>query len=238
MSRHQRRHRLEPLEHRRKVRLVCRHRGNGDDLPRLPLALPLPVAPVEVPQEDRARQIRERHHHADEAVGAGRVVGRPQLEHHLLLGAEVELLQMRALAQVPHVQLPAVLARQEQLGVEPVLHHVGRSPLARDHGVVAQVPEEVVRQVLRPAILLPAALHLERLVVEHEDAAGTVAARGAERVQVDPIGAAVHRVRGGVAGLRHDLLALDHLRQLRAAADRAWYRGCGCASECVPGTTR
>jgi len=36
-----------------------------------------------------------------------------------------------------------------------VLDHVGRAPLARDGGVVAEVPPEVVRQLLRAAVELP-----------------------------------------------------------------------------------
>ena len=38
--------------------------------------------------------------------------------------------------------------------------------------VVAEVPPEVVGQILRPAVGLPGAFDVERLVVEHEDAAG------------------------------------------------------------------
>ncbi len=109
--------------------------------------------------------------------------------------------------------LSAVLARQQQLGVHPILDHVGRTPLAGDHGVVTQVPEEIVGQILRPAVLLPPALHLEGLMVEGEDAAGAVPIGGPEGIQVDPIGPAVHRVRRGIAGLLHHFVALDHLHQ-------------------------
>ncbi len=75
------------------------------------------------------------------------------------------------------------------------------------------MPPEVVGQVLRPAIPLPRPLNLEGLVVEHEDPAGPVAARRAERVEVDPLGPAVHGVQRLVPGLARYLVALDHLHQ-------------------------
>src|SRR5690606_6996035 len=115
----------------------------------------------------------------------------------------------------------AVLAAQQQLRVHAVLDHVRRAPLAGDHRVVAQVPPEVVRELLRAPLLLPAPLHLERLVVQHEDAARAVAVRRAQRVHVDAVRPAVHRVRRRVARLLHHLLALDHLHQPRAARVRA-----------------
>ena len=49
-------------------------------------------------------------HDADEAVRPARVVRRAQLEHHLLLGAELQLLEVPVLVQIPHVQRVAVLA--------------------------------------------------------------------------------------------------------------------------------
>ena len=163
------------------------------------------VAALAVPHPDRRREILQAGDDADEAVGLVGIVRGPQLEHHLLLGAEVELLQVRAAVEIPHVQRVAVLARQQQLRVHAVLHHVRRAPLAGDHRVVAEVPPEVVGEVLRSAIALPAALDLERLGVEHEDAAGAVAVAVAERVDVDPVGPAVRGVRAAVAGLRGSL---------------------------------
>ena len=60
--------------------------------------LPLPFA---IPQPDRRREVLERDDDADEAVGLRRIVRRPQLEHHLLLGAQVERLQVAALVAGP-----------------------------------------------------------------------------------------------------------------------------------------
>jgi hypothetical protein len=133
---------------------------------------------------------------------------------------QIELLRVLPGLHIPDVQRVAVLAGQQQLGIDAVLHHVGCAPLAGEHGIVAQVPEEIVGQVLWSAILLPASLWLKGLMVEHEDAARAVAVRRAECVHVDPIGTAVHRVRRGVAGLPHDLVALDHLDQTRTSRIR------------------
>ncbi len=86
-----------------------------------------------------------------------RVVRRAQLQDHLMLGAEIERLQVAPLAQVPDVEGVTVLSAQQQLGIHAVLHHVRRAPFAGDHRVLAQVPGEVVGQVLRPAVPLPRA---------------------------------------------------------------------------------
>ena len=74
---------------------------------------------------------------------------------------------------------------------------------------MAEVPPEVVRELLGSAVLLPRALHVERLVVEQEDAAGRVALGVPERVHVDAVRAAVARVRAAVAGLARHFDGLD-----------------------------
>ena len=170
---------------------------------------------VALPQPDRGGEVGGRRDHADEAVGLARVVRGPQLEHHLVLGAEVDLLDVLALLEVPDVELVAVLVAQQQLGIEAVLDHVRRAPLGGDDRALVEVPPEVVGQLLRPAVLLPGALDREVLVVEQEDPAGAVAVGVAERGDVDPVGAAVDRVRARVARLARDLLGLDDLGQLR-----------------------
>ena len=99
---------------------------------------------VAVPEPDRGGQVLDADHHADEAVLLGRVVRRAQLEHHLVLVAEVDGLQVPALAQVQEVQRVAVLAAEQQLADQPVLDHRGGAPLAGDQHVAGQVPPEVV----------------------------------------------------------------------------------------------
>ena len=55
-----------------------------------------------------------------------------------------------------------------------VLDHRRGAPLAADERVVPQVPPRVVGEVLRSAVLLPGADHVERAVVEEGDAAGSL----------------------------------------------------------------
>src|SRR4051812_48589546 len=128
-----------------------------------------------------------------------------------MLLAQIEGLHMAPLLQVPEVQLVAVLTVEEQLGLHPALDHLWRAPLAADQRVVAEMPPEVVVQVLRAAVDLPPAEDVEGVVIEHEDAAGTAAVGGPESADVDAIRSAVDRVPIGVAGLRRDLFGLDRL---------------------------
>ena len=72
-----------------------------------------------VPEPDRRGQVLDADHHADEPVLLGRVVRRAQLEHHLVLVAEVDALHVPAPAQVPEVQPVAVLAAEQQLTTTP-----------------------------------------------------------------------------------------------------------------------
>ena len=171
-----------------------------------------------LPQPHRGREVRGRGDDADEPVGLRRVVRRPQLEHHLVLRPEVDLLRVRALVEVPDVQLVAVLVAQQQLADQAVLDHVRRAPLGRDDRAEVEVPPEVVGQLLRAAVVLPRALDREVVVVEQEDAARAVALGVAERRDVDPVRPAVDRVRARVAGLGGDLVLADRLDDLRVAA--------------------
>ena len=139
----------------------------------------------------------------------------PQLEDELMLLAEVDLLQVLALVQIPEVQLAAVFGAEQDFRHEPVLERVGRAPFAGDHRVVAEMPPGVIGELLRPAVDLPAAERLEGLVVHEKNAAGRLALGVAERRDVDALRAAMDRVRARVAGLFGDLLRLDHLDDLR-----------------------
>src|SRR5262249_4989428 len=105
-------------------------------------------------------------------------------------------------------------------GVQAVLDHIGRAPLAGDHGVAAEMPPEIVGQLLRAAILLPRALDLETGVVEQENAARPIAIRRADSVDVDRVGAAMDSMGAAIAGLGVDLLRLDRL-------DDSWLAGIG-----------
>ena len=152
-----------------------------------------------------------------EAMRLGRVVRGAQLEHQLVLLAEVDLLQVLALGEIPEVQPPAVFAAEQHLRHEPVLEGVGRAPFAGHHGVVAEMPPGVIGELLRPAIDLPAAERLEALVIHDEDAARRLAVLVAERRHIDAARPAMDGVRARIAGLLGDLLRLDHLDDLRVA---------------------
>src|SRR5439155_12256029 len=113
--------------------------------------------------------------------GLRRVMRRAQFENQLMLLAEIDLLQVLSLVEIPEMQLMAVFAAEQEFGDEAVLEHVGRAPFAGHDRVVAEMPPHVVGEMLRAAIDLPAAKHLEALVIHHEDAAGPLPLLIAER---------------------------------------------------------
>ena len=118
-------------------------------------------------------------------------------------------------AHVPHVQLASVLAGEQQLGIDAVLHHVGCAPGAGHHRVEPEMPPHVVGQFLRSAIELPASTNLERLRIEQERAARPVAVGRAERAEKNPVRPAVHGVRRRVARAPGNGLRLDDLHDAR-----------------------
>ena len=56
-----------------------------------------------VPHPDRRRQVFQAGDNADEAVSLVGIVRGPELEHHLMLGAEFEPLQVTACVEIPDV---------------------------------------------------------------------------------------------------------------------------------------
>src|SRR6516165_5229488 len=86
-----------------------------------------------------------------------------------MLGAEVEFLEMAALAQIPHVQAMAIIAFDQALKAQPVLEHLGRAPFGCYRDIVAEMPPEVIAEILWAAVDLPLAKHIEVLVVEQEN---------------------------------------------------------------------
>ena len=80
---------------------------------------------------------------------------------------------------------------------------------------MAEMPPDIVGEVLRTAVHLPLAAHVERLVVHEEDAARPFAFAVAERGDVNAFGTAVYGVRPGIAGPLCHSLGLDHLHDLR-----------------------
>jgi hypothetical protein len=68
---------------------------------------------------------------------------------------------------------------------------------------------EVIRKTLRSAIDLPSAQNVERLRIEHERSARSVAVRRAERADIDAFRPAMHGVRGRVSRALRHFLGLD-----------------------------
>src|SRR5215204_1659285 len=133
-----------------------------------------------------------------------------------MLLAQIEGLHVAPPLQVPEVEAVAVLAIEEQLGLHPGLDHARRTPLTADEGVVAEVPPEVVVQLLLAAVDLPATEHVEGVVIEHEDPTRSAAIRRTEGTDIDAVWSAVDGVPVGIAGLRRHLLRFDRLDDLRS----------------------
>src|SRR5579884_3381303 len=145
---------------------------------------------------------------------------RPQLQGKLVLRAYIQFLEMAPSAQVPDVKRVAIAAFHEDFRDKTVFDRVGRSPFARDHGVVAQVPPEIIREVLRATIQFPLSEHLKGLGIHHEDSSRALAAGRTERAHVYSIRAAVDGVGPGISGPLCEFLRLDGLDDLRLSRVR------------------
>ena len=160
---------------------------------------------MEVPHDARERS-------GDEALVRVRVVQPPHLERDEAFLAEVHGLLVRARLEVPEVDALPVATRLDVGGVKTGLIGIWLAELGRDEHVLARLVPEVVVERRRLAAVLPAALDLERLRVEDDEAAGTVAVGIAEHRDDDVVARhAVDRVRSRIARLLDDLLGLDHL---------------------------
>jgi hypothetical protein len=150
-------------------------------------------------------------------VGVG-VVQPAHLERDEARLAEVQRLLDASLGEVPEVQPAAVASGGDVVEVEALLVGVRLSELGRHEHVLARLVPEVVVEGRRVAAVLPAALHLEGLRVEHGEAAGAVSVRVSEHRDDDVVARhAVHCVGPCVARLAYDLLRLDHLLDARLA---------------------
>src|SRR5262245_23172652 len=82
------------------------------------------------------------------------------------------------------------------------------------------MPPEIVLKKLWAPIHLPLTQNVERFAVEHENAAGAVAIRRAERADVNTFRPAVNCVRTRIIGSRKDFLRLDDFHDLRLSRIR------------------
>jgi len=154
---------------------------------------------------------------ADEALLPLGVVKPAHLERDQPCLAEIDRLLEAALGEVPEVNPLPVPPLAHVLEVEPGLVRVRLTELGRDENVLAWLVPEVVVERWALAAVLPAALDLERLRVEHGEPAGAVPVGIAEHADHDVVaGHAMHGVGARVAGLCDQLLRLDHFLDPRA----------------------
>src|SRR5438128_7133651 len=113
------------------------------------------------------------------------------------------------------MQLMTIAALEQNVRIHSVLHHIGRTPLARNYSVVAQVPPEIVGEILRPAIKLPFAEHVEAVLIHYENPARSIAICRSERADIDSFRPAVYGVRRAVACPHRQRLGFDDLDDLR-----------------------
>ena len=169
------------------------------------LGRPGAVRPVEVPHHTRKCR-------SDEALLRLGIVLPAHLEGEKPVLTQVDGLLQPPVGKVPEMEVVPVAPRLDVREVEALLVGVRLAELARDEHVPAGLVPEVVVEGRRLAPVLPAALDLERLRVEHGEAAGAVALGVAEHGDDHVVaGHAVDRVRPRVAGLRDELFGLDHL---------------------------
>src|SRR5829696_7431555 len=122
---------------------------------------------------------------------------------------------MTPTAQVPDMKLMTIAALQEYLGVEPALDHIRRAPLAGDHGVVAQVPPEVVGEVLWSPLDLPSSQRVEAFVVHDEYAPRSFAIGCTKSTHINALRAAMDGVGAAVARTLVHLVGFYHLDDAR-----------------------
>src|SRR5580658_2290862 len=174
-----------------------------------------PFAIVAMPKPNGSGQIFQRYHYANKSIGAAGIVGWTKLESHLVLGAQIQCLKVTTLLQIPHMQRVPVAALQKNLRIHAGFHHVWRSPLAGNHGVLAQMPPEIVSEILRPTVDFPFPQNLKAVRIHDENSARSLSRSGAKRAAVDSFRTAMHRVRPAVARTFSEDAGLNHLDNLR-----------------------
>src|SRR6202041_1372079 len=133
---------------------------------------------------------------------------------HLMVGTEINRLNVTSGSQIPEMDPMAVFVREKILRHDPVLELRRQPPLARHHVVAWQIPPEVIVQVLGTTIDLPASENIECLTVHDEHAGrpiGTILAAAPKGADVNTFRPAVDRVRSRVTGLFKNFLRLDDL---------------------------
>jgi hypothetical protein len=102
------------------------------------------LAALAPPGPDRSFEVRCVDHDAQEAVLANGIVRRAHLQPHLMVGAEIDRLDVSTGPKIPEMDAMAILVREQILRHDPVLELRWQPPLARHHVVARQVPPEVI----------------------------------------------------------------------------------------------
>src|SRR5438034_273516 len=121
---------------------------------------------------------------------------------------------MPASTQIPDMHLMSIFAAEEEVRLQSVFDHVRRAPFATQQRIETQMPPEIVMQKLWASIHLPLTQDFERLTIEHENTAGTVAIGGSEGANVNAFRSAVNRMRTRIVSVSKNFFRLDHLDDL------------------------
>src|SRR5215471_11712565 len=138
-------------------------------------------------------------------------MGGTQFQRHLVFGAEIKRLKVAALAQIPNMEHMTVFAAEQQVRLHSMLNHVRRTPFAGDRDVVAEVPPEIVSEILRAAVHFPSAKHVKTFMIEQEQPSRTFPLGRSQGTDVDGIGSAMYRMRTAVAGACGEFFRFDYL---------------------------
>src|ERR1700716_3724545 len=98
-----------------------------------------------------------------------------------------------------------VSAIQKMIGLQPLFYPVRSTPFAADQCVMAQMPPEIVRQLLRSTIDFPASEHVEVIMINKEDSAWSGPIGCAKRADINTFRTAVNCMRPGITGALKDI---------------------------------
>src|SRR5947207_209504 len=122
---------------------------------------------------------------------------------------------MPAATQIPDMHLMSIFAGEEKIRLQSVFDHLRRAPFATQQRIETQMPPEIVMQKLWAPIHLPLTQDFERLTIEHENTARTVAIGGSESANVNAFRPAVNRMRTRIVSASKNFFRLDHFHDLR-----------------------
>src|SRR5215813_2748267 len=120
-------------------------------------------------------------------------------------------------AQIPDMNAAPILATEENLRFQPFLEGVGSPPFAGDHRVVAEMPPEVVGQVLWPPVHFPLSKHIEGFTIEQKDASWPASLLRSQSAHIDAFWPTMNGMGPGVSGAFHDFFRFDDLDDFRFA---------------------